>query len=249
MAWDAFAVRSHAMLRRTGRVALLGCAIVLTCGLTAAASEITSPSQTDSVPLTPTDWGPGNFSPSVNPLPFAKFDPSLGTLKSINISLSSTFTQDVSMDFSSPAIITVTGDQNQVTLKRPDLSAIINAPVPPYVATQSYSGLMFPHTITMPTNTSNNSVPPVTLTSAADLALFTQSGPGDLLIGLPVTARAHSSFTSSTGNGFGSVATKASATINVSYTYESTPEPSTLLVLGLGTAGLAYAQRRRRSAR
>jgi hypothetical protein len=215
---------------------------------------ITSQPQTDTIPLTPTDWTPTNFSPSVNPAPFTKFDPSLGTLKSVKITLGDMLTQDVSMQFTTAANITVVGDQNHVTVERPDTSTIIDAAIPAYNVSQAYSGPTFPHSITMPTHTTQNTQQPVILTSAADLALFTQSAANDTLIRLPATARSNSMFNSSTGNGFGSVVTNAGATVTIQYTYQPVtpatqlPEPATLAVLGLGIAVFTIAQRRRAKA-
>ncbi len=71
-------------------------------------------------------------------------------------------------------------------------------------------------------------------------------------VDMPVTAVAHSSFFSNSGNGAGMVLTSASATVTLQYWYiptpASVPEPSSLILLGLGAGIALLAGRWRRRA-
>src|SRR4051794_26796126 len=53
----------------------------------AALPTATTPSQTLSIPLTDTNWMPGQPASIPDPLPFARFDPTLGTLQSVTLTL------------------------------------------------------------------------------------------------------------------------------------------------------------------
>ena len=233
-------------------LACLGWAVVLSCGLNASAAPMTTTTtvQTETIAPTQTDWGPSTATlAGVNPLSLTKFDPTLGKLDAVNLSLSYTFLHDVTMTFTSPSTITVTGNQNGISVTRPDLTPVLSGPVPDYSVSQTYSGPAFPYTLTVPTHTSAGSLPPVTLTSSADLALFTQSAPSDTLIKLPISAQARSTFTSSSSNGAGGSQVSAGVVVTLSYTYEPkpVPEPSTLATFGLGVGGYLLARRNRRS--
>jgi hypothetical protein len=179
-------------------------------------------------------------------LNFTKFDPKLGTLEAVNLTLSYSYTHGVTMTFFSPATGTVSGDHNTIVVDRPDRTILATASAPNYAMSQTYNGPDFPHMITLPPQTATGSIP-VTLTSASDLVLFTQSSPSDTLILLPVTAKARSNFSSNTGNGGGGASVTAGLVATLSYTYVPIPEPSTLTALGLGFAGYLFARRARRS--
>jgi len=85
----------------------------------------------------------------------------------------------------------------------------------------------------------------VTITDPAQLALYTGSG----TFGLPVSATAGNAFSTTSGNGSGSIITRAGVRVELSYTYV-VPEPSSVALLGLGGGGilLAGGLRRRRRA-
>ena len=110
---------------------------------------------------------------------------------------------------------------------------------------QAILGPPFPKDVSFPTLTRTGSTGPISLSDAADLALFTAAAKGDK-IGLPALATSHSAFTSSTGNGDGVVNTRAGVNVLVSYTYApAVPEPSGLAVLGGGLLVLASFRRKR----
>ncbi len=239
------------MFRRTGVLACLTLAAVVSGSLPATASPLTTTPQTATIPLTETDWSPSNFTGTVDPMNFTKFNPALGTLESVNLSYSYTFQHNVSMNFSSPSTLTVGVASNGVAINRPDGSVIGTGTVPDYSISQTYTGPTFPSSLSLPPHVVSGKSS-ATLTSAADLALFTQTSPTDTMIKLPTTATARSTFTSSTGNGAGGAQVYASVDATISYTYgpkvSAVPEPSTFAALGLGLGGYIIARRNRRAA-
>ena len=235
------------MLRRAGALAILGWAAVMAAGLPASGAPITSTPQSATIPATETDWGPTNFPDTVNPLNFTKFDPKLGTLEAVNLSLSYTFKQTVSMTFTDPSTITLDESQSSIAVQRPNGTTILNQIVPADMVSQTYTGPTFPHMITLPPNTQDGSITPLTLTTPADLALFTQSGPADTVIKLPVFTTAQSSVMSSSGNGRGGDTDTIGVVASISYTYAPIPEPSSFAALALGLGGYLLARRQRRS--
>ncbi len=242
------------MFRKTSAGLMFGLSIIVFLGSlhASSAATMTTSTQTAAIAPTQTDWGPTTAALSgVNPLSFTKFDPSLGTLDSVNLALSYTYNHAVTMSFTSASTITVTGDQNGITMSLPNQTAVVSGPVPDYSATRSYAGPSYPYTLTLPTETTTGSLTPVKLTSAADLAMFTQSAPSDTLIKLPVSAQARSSFTSSSSNGGGGSQVYAGVVATLSYSYEpfkTVPEPSTFAAFALGLGGYLLARRNRKSA-
>ena len=97
--------------------------------------------------------------------------------------------------------------------------------------------------ITFPTQTYQGatSVPGGALTGTSTLQSFNGTG----TVTLPVVASASSSFTSSSGNGYGSSVTDALANIYVVYRYALVPEPSSFVLAGVGLAGLLAVCRHR----
>lgn len=211
-----------------------------------AAPVTTSPEFTASIPVTPTDWSPG-FPPAVtNPVNIPKFDPSLGKLQSVNMRIDYSLQNDFSMTFTAPATITVGMTQAKITVDRPDKTVFATALPPDVSKSETVTGPPFPKDVNFLNVPSNGTSGPMTLTSAADLTLFTAGKKGET-IGLPVFATAHSNFMSSTANGVGVVNTRAGANVVVSYTYAPVPEPTSLIVLGAG-ALFVFSVRRRRAA-
>jgi hypothetical protein len=71
-------------------------------------SAAVTPVQTDSIPLTQTNWGPGTSSiSSVNPMTFTQFNPSLGTLDAVNLTFTYSALNVVTMKFITPSTTTI----------------------------------------------------------------------------------------------------------------------------------------------
>lgn len=208
----------------------------------ARAAVMSTTPQTRTVPMTQTNWGPGT-PPSLLAPEFDKFDPALGTLLSVQVALGYDFTHDISLTFTSPSTLTESTKDSQVVVNDPNGRLLLSGvPAPVTQSRFDFDG-PFPNTVTIPTITQNGSSGPLSLTSPADLALFT-AAPGDAKISLPVLAQSNSEFFSSTGNGSGRITTSAGATVTLSYNYVPIPEPSTLAVVGLGGAVLMAWRRR-----
>jgi hypothetical protein len=245
--------RDRTTARRSGRrhsapalAVLAVAALALTVAPTRAlAAPITSQAFTASIPVTPTDWSPGDPQANTNPIVVPKFDPSLGKLDAVNITLGYTFQNDFSMNFSTPASITLTAQHDRIVVDRPNLSAIVQATPADISKTQLISGGPFPQTVAFPTVTRTGQTAPISLTSASDLALFTALQAGDK-VKLPLFASAMSGF-SADGNGYGVVKTRAGAVVTVTYTYDPVPEPTGLAIFGVvAVAALALRSRNRR---
>ena len=237
--------RSH----RLATAALAACALAAfaPASTLASPSPITTPEVSASIPVTPTDWSPG-FPPGLaDPLAIPKFDSTLGKLLSVNVEMNYSIKNDFSMNFISPAEITVGATQTKIVVERPDKSVIAQATPADVSRSSSISGPSFPKGVTFPTLNRSGTTGFLTLNSAADLAMFTAAKKGDTLA-LPVMATAQSTFSSSTGNGSGVVNTVAGANVVVTYTYAPAPvpEPATIAVLGAGVLGLIVSRRTRR---
>jgi hypothetical protein len=192
----------------------------------------------DAVPLQPTNWNSSVTIP--------KFDPSLGTLQSIQFTISGTVQGQAAVESldAAPTVIN-TSFSAQLTLTRPDLSVIVvtipiamfSDPVTAFDGTLDFggtSGVTHPGIIAMDSDMAT-SPPPL-----SDLVLFT--GPGT--ISLPVTAAA-TSIATGPGNVVTQFMTSASATVQVCYTYEvNQPPVYTSPVCNsvvMATAGVAIA--------
>jgi hypothetical protein len=183
----------------------------------------------------------------MSPLSVPKFDPSLGTLKAVNITLGYTLQNDFSMNFVAPSTITVSATAAKIQVDRPDKTALLSAAPADVSKTETVAGTPFPHALGLPSLTRTGSTGPLSLTSAADLALFTAAKKGDTLT-LPAVATSKSLVTSTTGNADGRVDTRAGVDVTVTYTYAPVPEPASLAVLGLGLGALGFVAARKNRA-
>lgn len=257
---------------RASSLRLCCLAIALFLNLPDASATLT-PVQTESIPLTQTDWN--STTPQLlgsNPMVFNQFNSSLGTLDAVNLTVSYTTVEAAGMVFTTPATMTLstafpgTHTGTQFTLEGPGTSGNLltaTAPVFTYTRTYGTAGQTLPQWFStdtnrfapgspflltpdgQPGNTTNSftATKTITITNPAQLALFTGSGTVDL----PAAAKAWSSFTTSSGNGIGAIQTFAGMKVALSYSY-TVPEPSSVALLGLGGGGLLLLGRFRRKA-
>lgn len=234
--------------------------------------------QTESLPLTPTDFGPGNkFVSTTDPLVFQKFNDQGGALvlDSVKLDVHAMIQNTFGMTFTTPATITdsvATGNAASpgpaITLFQPDAShalLAVQAPNDPTFLTRSVTYGKSGQTLPQSFGSQFDPKSPfylapavsqqsgsLTLTKPADLAIFAGTG----TIKLPVAASAVSRFSSSSGNGGGSVTTAGSADVTVTYSYharipapEIVPEPTACVVWSLGGASVLLYRRARRRGR
>jgi hypothetical protein len=214
----------------------------------AAGGEVTTPPQTGSIPMTPTDWGVGTAG-ITDPLNFSGFNPGLGTLTGVEITLSLTIRNDYVMVFpSTPTLTTL----YLATTQTSDPSILANPGLVQRLADGPLETLLAPDRVTAILGGAGTSVPVdvVSLTEPAgtwssflpvtspnyiapsiatlslsitldnsNLASLMSEFVGTGTFGLPITANANSSFYSNSGNGSGILRTSASATVSVQYLY------------------------------
>ena len=167
-------------------------------------------------------------------------------LDSVTLNFKASIQNQYTMMFVNPATITDSaqtvaagGTGPTITLFQPDkTTALLTAQEPNTAAdltrTVTYgnkAGETFPETFssTVPTTSpfyvapsSATATQNQSLTSAADLTLFTKSATGAASLSLPVVATANSSTLISSGNGAGGVSTTGDASATVTYTYHLT---------------------------
>ncbi len=204
--------------------------------------------QTATLPLTATDFGPTTAPGLVSPLVFKQFDTQNQTLQldAVDLTFRAAITNTFGMKFTTPATLTdsvATGDPNTpgptITLYQPDgvhSLLTVKAPNDPAFLTRSvtygsHPGESLPQSFG-PDQAGKFYLAPalsqasnmMRLTAPSDLALFTGSGS----LSLPVAAQAYSSFNTNSGNGFGRVTTQGSAAVTVTYEWskkDTTPSP------------------------
>ncbi len=166
----------------------------------------------DSVPLTTTNWD--------RTVTLPKFDPALGTLISVSLTLDGRIEGQAAVESSDSSAITITTQfKADITLARPDTSVLAvvipqvnnTANLQPFDGTLDFngpSGTTYPNLMQSAQQTVT-SPPPL-----SDLVLF--SGAGNII--LPVLARGTSQAIGS-GNVTTSFATKAAAIVTVVYLY------------------------------
>ena len=196
-------------------------------------------STTIPVPLTLTDWTSG--------LPFPQFNPSLGTLLSVTLDLSSTF--NTTLTVTNEASSSSNGSaRTEVQLTVQDSGSNLTAPAIDLLSTSFAYSLAPGDSITSGLLTQSGSSNNL-YTLPVVLAEFTGAGSIDLH---PAFTTTSTLIVSSGGNTSAAQVTDASLTGSVTYTYTttSTPEPSTLVIwLGIGALGLLAYGRTRRSER
>jgi hypothetical protein len=266
------------MCRRRIGFGLVCVAFLLISDHALAGGGLVTPLQTQSTSpsgvLVASNWAAGTTGVN-NPLVFTQFNPNLGTLTAIDITLTTTIRNDYELIFAStptPTTIDVATSQTTdpsvladpakramltdgptVTLFGPNgTTQIFGAPGTrqpvDFVQLTKSSGTFS----SMLPITSPNYIPPTMTEQTFSLTLTAANAPslfsdfiGTGMVDLPVTATAFSSFFSSSGNGGGAVITKASATVTIQYHLASIPEPSSVILLGLGISICLLANRLR----
>jgi hypothetical protein len=243
------------MSRRKIGFHLSGLAILLVSHQTVARGD-TTPVQTVMTGMVQTNWIPGTTG--VTTPTFTQFDPSLGTLTAINLTLTTNVDNTYSFDFVNKSTITVTNAISGSSLIGPTISifgpgATVVAGSPGTVSGNAIFTAVQPvdmneiltessGTYTQTTNYTN-----FYSTVLTDTAGFIGTGS----VVLDAEAFAYSTFHSDNGNGGGYVLTDAGATVSLYYTYTAAvPEPSSsvLLALGIGSTLIAGRKFRNRAA-
>jgi hypothetical protein len=220
---------------------------------TARGGGSVTPTQTQSTSpagvLVDTNWTAGTAGIN-NPLVFNQFNPSLGTLTSINITMTSTIRNDYELVFTqtptpTTLYVATSATSDPSVLANPALRAqLTDGPnvtlYGPNGTTQLFGapGTSQPVdfvTLTEPKGTYSSLLPvtnpnyiPPTVTeqsfqrmlTAADSASLFNEFIGTGTVDLPVIATAFSSFYSNTGNGGGGVITTAGASVSIQYGFE-----------------------------
>ncbi len=234
------------------------------------AGELFTPVQTQSTSpagtLVTTNWGPGT-SQVKSPLSFEQFNPKLGTLEEIDITLTTTIRNDYKLIFvPTPKITTI-----DVATSATSDPSILNDPVKRAQLTDGPTITLFapggrsqifgpPATrqpvdfvqLTETSGTWSSLLPindphfiPPTMTEQSFSRTLNDSNASSVFsdfigsgsVSLPITATAFSSFFTSSGNGGGAVLTKANAAVSIQYGYAPNAIPEPSSVILL-TIGL-----------
>lgn len=239
-------------MRNTRSILSIFVAGLVIPALTGVARADFTPTQTASIPLTQTNWD--STTPSVagvDPLTFQQFNAAqysqnglTAVLTSVQLTLNYTFDNTLTMRFDNVSTITVTAS-GTMGLTLPGGTNLLPT-TPTFTHSETLSATpsdVFSKYVTLPLTPPATGTVNGTYTDSATLSQFTGTG----TISLPAFANATSSFTSSSGNGYGSSVTYASATVGIVYFYTLAPEPSSFVLMGLGVVGLvAVACRRSR---
>ena len=267
------------MRRRTGAFQLACLTVLLLAQHSASGGQILTPPQTKSTSpagvLVATNWGAGTGG-IADPLTFTQFNPSLGILTDIQITLTTNIRNDYILSFVQTPIpttiyVATSSTSDPSILADPARRALLtDGPTVTLFGPGGNVQLFGPPATTQPVDlvqmtepsgtfssllpiTNPNFIPPTvtqqTFTRTLDpsnAASIFADFIGNGSVNLPVTATAFSSFFSDSGNGGGTVLTKASATVTIQYGYSAIPEPSSVLLLGLGIGLATLATRVRR---
>jgi hypothetical protein len=213
-----------------------------------SASAVQTQSTSPGGALVATDWGAGTTGVT-NPLAFNEFNPKLGSLSSIDVTLTTTFRNDYELVFvntPNPTTLYVATSQtsNPSVLADPTQRALLtDGPTitlfGPNGTTQIFGApaTRQPVDLVQMTETSGtwssllpitnpHYIPPTLSQQSFSLTLTAANAPslfsdfiGTGKVDLPVTATAFSSFYSSSGNGGGAVLTTANALVTIQYIY------------------------------
>ncbi len=214
-------------------------AIALLLGIAVPGAHASTISFSDSIPITDTDW-----SSSVS---IPQFNPHLGVLQSVDISLTGTIDSSITVENTSKRARTISvtlTDNLALTGPTASTSLALTSNISTsdaLTAFDTHKDFLGTDSASHPglTNTVSNS----SSTSApADLALFT--GFGNIV--MPVNAGG-SSLVSAASNVRTDLVNQSGVTVDVTYSYR-VPEPGTVMMLGsalLLVAGLGFTQSRR----
>lgn len=177
------------------------------------------------VPSTLTDWS--------SSLTFPQFDPSLGTLQSVELVLSGSFTTQITVTNSAPSgssgtvktEVQLTVEDAGLNLTQPELDLL--SPAFPY--TLGPGGMVTSGALM------KNGSDDETYTLSAILTEFTGVGS----IALPASTFTQTLLANTGGNTAANQVTDAQLTGTVTYTYQAIPEPASLVSLALGLVSLA----------
>jgi hypothetical protein len=238
------------MQKRTIGSAFLWLAFSLLSREAMAGGVMMTPVQTQSTSsgLVATNWGPGT-SGITDPLVFNQFDPKLGTLTGIDVTLSFSIRNDYLLTFVNTPITTTmylatSMTSNPSVLSDPAQRAMLtDGPTVTLFGPNGSGQLIGPPETRQPVDfvkmtetsgtwssllpiTNPHFIPPTVTQQTLSLTLTAAGAPslfsefvGAGKVGLPVDATANSSFYSSTGNGTGEVLTTANASVQIQYVF------------------------------
>jgi PEP-CTERM motif len=264
------------MPRRTNAFALSFLAVLSLCHhATAGGQIITTPLQTRSIPMTDTNWGKGTAG-ITDPFVFDQFNPSLGTLKAVDLTFTSTIRNDFELMFvatpkattlyvattatsnpsvlADPVAVQKLTDGPTVTVTGPGGVTLFGAPATtlPVDVVSKTDPATETWSSLLPV-TDPHFIPPSVATlslsrslDASNAAALLPLFTGTGTIELPATAVAFSSFYSDSGNGGGVVLTKASATVTLQYEYLASVPEPSSLILLGLGVGITFLASRRR---
>ncbi len=203
--------------------ALISLSAALPAGATTIAYVTSAP-----IPETTTDWS--------STFPLQLFDPSLGTLNSVDIYLGSTLQTTLT--------VTNTGDSPSSGTAKTEVQVTVDGnPALDFLSPAFSYSLGAGDSTTSGLLSSSSSTDSGPLTDGPTLAAFTGVGTLDFF----AFTFTQTDLSNTGGNTNANQVTDASLTGTVTYDYTPVPEPASIVLLGLGAAGLFLVARRRKS--